>query len=398
MKTITNLFLVCSIFLGCTRNHDRDLTVKTDTLRAVPKVTYYGKADSVMVKKTKTTVNSVPKHTDEQICSLAINHPSALKPEEILHAATLTNDNKLKSKILEKATKVYPKNWKILNNAAVAQLNMGNHEKAGVLLKKADSINPNEITKTNLNINGAKMKLIKKVKTTKEEMVQSVKIPLAAETGYQKEVLITPPHDLTTIDSVYNDQYVKFQAGQLPGFVDYVFKRKMKVGVSEVVSIVISKNCPQKKIITEVQTLQNQGQVNRNVITISPRIIVKLQEAATGTFDIKPRFISPDQPVQFNDTSYTKFDWDVTPIIEGDHKLTFQVNLVTNTSPTPIYCTSCDGVIQVQSDKTAFGKFIFWIEQHWNIFAYIVSGIFAILAWLYKEKIITLFRKKSITD
>ena len=188
-------------------------------------------------------------------------------------------------------------------------------------------------------------------------------------------------------------EYILFKAGQIDGYVDYVFKKKMKVGVSEVVSVVISKNYPQAKLIKEIQTFMNQDSIQRKVIKISPTILVILQEATSGTFEIKPRFLSPEQPVNLNDTSYTEFSWDVTPLKEGEYKLTFHVNLQIESSPKPIYAKSFDGVILVKSDKSIFSRILSWVELHWTIIAYIVSGIFAILAWLYKEKIINIFRK-----
>jgi hypothetical protein len=202
------------------------------------------------------------------------------------------------------------------------------------------------------------------------------------------------PHDQSgDPDSANRILNEKFRAGKLDGQVDYNFSRQMKVGTSEVVSVVISKNYPREKVISEVQSFHHQDSIKRTVVKIAPMVVVVLQEANTGTFVIKPRFLSPQQPVFLNDSSYTEFSWDVTPLKEGEHKLTFHINLLIENNPAPVYSKSFDGVILVRSDRSVFGKFFLWIEDHWTIVAWVISGLFAIFGWLYKEKIIRFFGK-----
>ena len=66
-----------------------------------------------------------PKKTDQQIAMLATTMPDSLKKEELLYAATLTEDLATKLKIYEAATKVYANDWKGYNNAGYVCLKLG---------------------------------------------------------------------------------------------------------------------------------------------------------------------------------------------------------------------------------------------------------------------------------
>jgi outer membrane protein OmpA-like peptidoglycan-associated protein len=75
-----------------------------------------------------------PRLTDAEMSQYAVSNPEKLKVEEILYAATLTNDNNTKVTITENAVKQFPNNWKVLNNAAAAEINKGNFVRAAELL------------------------------------------------------------------------------------------------------------------------------------------------------------------------------------------------------------------------------------------------------------------------
>jgi len=66
-----------------------------------------------------------PRMTDAELLQFGSSNPEKLKAEELLYAATLTKDNAVKLTILENAVKQFPGNWKVLNNAAVAQIEKG---------------------------------------------------------------------------------------------------------------------------------------------------------------------------------------------------------------------------------------------------------------------------------
>jgi len=85
----------------------------------------------------------LPKRTDARIAELSTTSPDSLSMEELLYAATLTNDLNTKAKIYESTTKKYPANWKAYNNAGAVYLEMGQTEDAANNLKQANSLQPN---------------------------------------------------------------------------------------------------------------------------------------------------------------------------------------------------------------------------------------------------------------
>ncbi|MFA6949164.1 MAG: outer membrane beta-barrel protein [Lentimicrobiaceae bacterium] len=84
-----------------------------------------------------------PKKTDEEMANLATSDPSKLTNEELLYAATLTEDLNTKARIYQNATTQYANNWKGFNNLAV--VNMWNNKlgEAVSSLNKADQLEPN---------------------------------------------------------------------------------------------------------------------------------------------------------------------------------------------------------------------------------------------------------------
>lgn len=84
-----------------------------------------------------------PKKTDEEIAKLATTLPDSLKKEELLYAATLTQDVNTQLKIYEASTRIYPNDWKGFNNAGYVSLKLGKVDEASSYLEKANTLNPN---------------------------------------------------------------------------------------------------------------------------------------------------------------------------------------------------------------------------------------------------------------
>jgi hypothetical protein len=96
------------------------------------------------LRRAEITANLYePRKTDDELSKLAVSNPDQLKVEELLYAGTLTSDLNTKVTIYDNAAKVYPDNWKALNNAAAANLMKGNNDKAGNYLQKAATLAPN---------------------------------------------------------------------------------------------------------------------------------------------------------------------------------------------------------------------------------------------------------------
>ena len=83
--------------------------------------------------------------SDEEIAALAKNNPSALTVDELLYAATLTQDLAEKSAIYAKATEIYPADYRAYNNMGMVYFTQGDIANARRSFAKAlqlDAANP----------------------------------------------------------------------------------------------------------------------------------------------------------------------------------------------------------------------------------------------------------------
>lgn len=81
--------------------------------------------------------------SDEEICKLAKNDPKQLSVEEILYAASLTNDNGERMAIYESATKLYPNDYRTWNNLGMTQYVAEKYNDAKRSFAKAADLNGN---------------------------------------------------------------------------------------------------------------------------------------------------------------------------------------------------------------------------------------------------------------
>ena len=132
-----------------------------------------------------------PRFTDAELLQFGASNPEKLKVEELLYAATITNDNNVKVTILENAAKQFPANWKALNNAAVAQIAKGNLGRASELLTKAQAAAPNNgIIENNIGVVAAKQKDLKKAEAQFKKAAT-----LGENTNYNQGVQLIPKGD-----------------------------------------------------------------------------------------------------------------------------------------------------------------------------------------------------------
>lgn len=90
-----------------------------------------------------------PKRSAEEISQLATTDPGKLTPEELLYAATLTEDAKAKETIYNSAAEMHPDNWIAQNNAAVIAIANRDFGAAINFLDKANSASPNNASVIN---------------------------------------------------------------------------------------------------------------------------------------------------------------------------------------------------------------------------------------------------------
>jgi tetratricopeptide (TPR) repeat protein len=144
------------------------------------------------LRRAEITANLYePKKTDEQLSQLAVSNPDQLKVEEILYAGTLTANDDTRLTIYENAARVYPDNWKALNNAAYANIIKGNLDKASNYLTKAAAAAPNNgIIENNIGVVAGKMRDYKKSETQFKKAQQ-----LGENENYNLGVLMIPNGD-----------------------------------------------------------------------------------------------------------------------------------------------------------------------------------------------------------
>lgn len=90
------------------------------------------------LRRAIITVNTFePKKTDDEIANLSTTDPSKLTLNELLYAATLTNDLKTKQMIYASTMNLHPKCMRAVLNASEVEINLGNAAEAKTLLEKA---------------------------------------------------------------------------------------------------------------------------------------------------------------------------------------------------------------------------------------------------------------------
>ena len=90
--------------------------------------------------------------SDDEISALAKNDPKALNVEEILYAATLTNNDAEKTAIYNKASELYPNDYRTWNNVGMMAFRAGDLAKAAQMFNKANSVKNNPEANMNLGL------------------------------------------------------------------------------------------------------------------------------------------------------------------------------------------------------------------------------------------------------
>ncbi|MBO5268142.1 MAG: hypothetical protein J6B13_05240 [Muribaculaceae bacterium] len=87
------------------------------------------------------SINVIGK-SDKEISTLAATNPSALNVEELLYAATLTDDNATRMKIYENATRQFPNDYRSWNDLGMTQYIARNYAAAQKSFEKAAQLAP----------------------------------------------------------------------------------------------------------------------------------------------------------------------------------------------------------------------------------------------------------------
>lgn len=89
-------------------------------------------------------------YTDEEIAAFAKDNPDTLNLEEILYAATLTDDKEEKLRIYQKAAENYPKCFRAKNAVGYVYMKMGKYDDAKAAFVAAQALKDNDVVKNNL--------------------------------------------------------------------------------------------------------------------------------------------------------------------------------------------------------------------------------------------------------
>ena len=112
-------------------------------------------ADEILpqLRRSRLTLNyEIIGKSDEEIAKLTSSNPSELNVEELLYAATLTNDPAKQEAIYTQATKQFPNDYRAYNNLGKLAYQAGNYDKAESYFKKAASVNATPEVNMNLGL------------------------------------------------------------------------------------------------------------------------------------------------------------------------------------------------------------------------------------------------------
>lgn len=114
--------------------------------------TYVEVAEKILPKlrRSQMTITAeIVGKSDEEITKLADSDPASLNVEEILYAATLTNDMNKKLEIYKKSAAQFPSDWRCVNNVGYVQFQQNNMNEAKANFEKASGLNVNNAAVNN---------------------------------------------------------------------------------------------------------------------------------------------------------------------------------------------------------------------------------------------------------
>jgi|ADurb_Cas_03_Slu_FD_contig_31_3543527_length_1803_multi_10_in_0_out_0_1 tetratricopeptide (TPR) repeat protein len=112
-------------------------------------------ADEILpsLRRSVITVNAeLIGKSDDELKQLSTSNVSSLNLEELLYAATLTEDKNVQENLYKEAASKYPECWRGVNNLGVVLYNKGDYAGAKAQFEKAASIKADPIVENNLGV------------------------------------------------------------------------------------------------------------------------------------------------------------------------------------------------------------------------------------------------------
>lgn len=163
------------------------------------------------------------------------------------------------------------------------------------------------------------------------------------------------------------------------GDINYIMEDTMVVGKSTIVNMTISDSIDRGIIINQIESFTEENTIT-TTIRIAPVMRAKLVDPSGGeNFTIVP-ITEEEQLIENNE--FTKWEWDVTPLKEGNNKLKLTVDIIIDdkTKNVEVY----EDFIYVYSDKTWWNNFVDFMGENWKWF--LSTLIIPLLIWLYKSR------------
>ena len=105
------------------------------------------------LRRSRLTANiEIIGKSDDEISALAKSNPKELNIEEILYAATLTDNNAEKETIYKKASELYPNDYRTWNNIGMMRFRAGDLSGAEAMFNKSNSVQNNGEANMNLGL------------------------------------------------------------------------------------------------------------------------------------------------------------------------------------------------------------------------------------------------------
>lgn len=191
------------------------------------------------------------------------------------------------------------------------------------------------------------------------------------------------------LNSIISDSSIAdYQADKI-GDITHIIEDTMKFGITDTVELAISYNTPVNFIIQRVGTFSHTHNDNLTTqkIKITPVMEAKLIDPTNSSFEIIP-ITDQTQIIEFEDSTYTLWQWRVTPLNGGAKNLILNVNMIVGEHTKSI---------KIYEDKiyvhiTNVDRFWLWIKLNWTYLTYAIGLITALLGFLYKEKILHIFK------